>query len=171
MSQGNTLLKWWQRLSSLPAGRALFSIMLGQVIPYTGSIKARVQKLEPGHAVVTLRDRRRVRNHLRSIHAVALMNLAEFTTGLAMTSQLTPQHRAIITGLTMEYLKKARGPLKAECRYDLQHDGEASQRHQIVSEVHNRDGELVARGTAEWLIGPAPNVVRVADPQSTGAKY
>ncbi|MFT6308305.1 MAG: hypothetical protein ACJA0Z_003477 [Halioglobus sp.] len=72
----------WQRLSGLPGGKLLFSPIVGIVIPYTGSVCARVEQLQPGHAFVTLPDRRRVRNHLGSIHAVALANLAEFTMGL-----------------------------------------------------------------------------------------
>jgi len=65
-------------------GSVVFSRILGLTIPYTGSIKAHVELLEPGHAIVFMKDRRCVRNHLDSIHAIALANLAELSTGLAM---------------------------------------------------------------------------------------
>ena len=73
---GGKLLRNWGRRAKLPMGKRVFSRMLGTAIPYTGSIKARVEHLEPSHAVVVLPDRRCVRNHLNSVHAIAMANLA-----------------------------------------------------------------------------------------------
>ena len=86
------------------------------MIPYTGSIKARIVRLQPGHAQVRLPDKRRVRNHLNSVHAIALANVAELSTGLAVLSGMPAGINGILIGLEVHYLKKARGELIAECR-------------------------------------------------------
>lgn len=134
-------------------GKIIFSRMLGAVIPYTGSIKARVEHLEPGHAIVVLPDRRRVRNHLDSIHAIALANMAELSTGLAMISGLPPGVNAILVGLTVSYEKKARGELRAECKCSVP-TGDTRQEVAIDTEVKDKTGDVVTRAIATWLVGP-----------------
>lgn len=153
MPEPTQLLDLWRRLKPWPGGRRLFSFLLGRKARYTGSIAPRVLELGPGHARVAMRDRAAVRNHLRSIHAIALMNLAEVASGLATIAALPPGARGILAGLTIEYLKKARGPLVASCDTVVDYTGE---RRELAVEalVHDAAGDLVARATARWLVGP-----------------
>jgi acyl-coenzyme A thioesterase PaaI-like protein len=153
MSESNDILRRWQRLSALPGGKTIFSIGVGRMAPYTGTISPRVQELRPGYARVRMRDRRGVRNHLRSVHAIALMNLAEVTSGLAMLAGMPGDARAILTNLGIEYKKKARGPLEAECTTSPPASSERRE-YQLEALVRDAAGDEVARATARWLVGP-----------------
>lgn len=150
---GVKLLRIWNRCERLPMGKKVFSLILGTTIPYTGSIKARVEHLEPGHAVVVLPDRRRVRNHLNSVHAIALANIAELSTGLSLISGLPSGANAILVGLNVNYEKKARGELRAECKCSVP-DGRIRHEVAIDTEIRNLSGDIVTRATATWLVGP-----------------
>ena len=148
---GGSIALWWKRLSRVPFGRTLFSIMIGRTAPYTGTLGARVLELSPGFSRWTLRDRRGVRNHLNSIHAVALVNLAEVASGTAMLTALPPGTRGIVTGLSMEYLKKARGTLTAECRCEVPSiNGET--KYDVHATIRDEAGDVVAKGTVNWLL-------------------
>ena len=148
---GTLISLWWRRLSRLPFGRTLFSIMIGRMAPYTGTMGARVLELGPGYSKWTLKDRRKVRNHLRSVHAVALVNLAEVASGTAMLTALPPGTRGIVTAISMTYLKKARGTLIAECRCTLPAI-EGDTRYDVHADVRDESGDVVAKGTVNWLL-------------------
>jgi acyl-coenzyme A thioesterase PaaI-like protein len=127
--------------------------MLGRTVPYTGTISPRILKLEPGHVIVQLRDRRRVRNHLNSIHAMALANLAELASGLALTTALAPNVRAILVNFEITYAKKARGTITAECSCDAPLVTSDTD-HAVHTVLTDDAGDAVARATARWRLAP-----------------
>ncbi len=143
---------WWRRLGGSAAGRTLFARLLRTAIPYTGTIRPHVESLGPGHAHVRLRDRRRVRNHLGSIHAVALTNLGELASGLALVPWL-PAARGIVIELRTTYHHKARGTLHAlaDCILpDVTEPMDWTTTARIVDEA----GVVVAEVTARWRLAP-----------------
>jgi acyl-coenzyme A thioesterase PaaI-like protein len=156
-SHGARLLHAWRRLERRPAGRWLFSRLIGRMAPYTGTIGARVIALRPGRAEVQLRDRRRVRNHLRSIHAIALANLGELASGLAMTAALPPGVRGIPVHLAVEYRRKARGTLTAIGAVAPESVTDAAIAD-AVAEIRNREHDVVAVVTVRWQLQRATPV-------------
>ena len=159
MSDPAQIYDTWRRLSGKPGGKWLFSVMVGRMAPYTGTISPRVDELRPGYARVHLTDRRAVRNHLRSVHAIALMNLAEVASGLAMLAGLSADARAILTGLSIEYVKKARGTLVAESSFEPPKSTERRE-HVIPAVIRDAGGDEVARAEARWLVGPRTGTAR-----------
>ena len=143
----------WDRLHKVPGGKKLFSLMVGRMAPYTGTIGALVDELEPGYAKVLLRDRKKVRNHLDCVHAIALCNLGEVATGLAVLSGMPDDARGILKGISVEYHKKARGLLTAECRTEIPKTSERTE-YEVRGEIKDASGEVVCIVTAHWLIGP-----------------
>ena len=150
---GNMIRTLWDRLAAIPGGKRIFARLVGQAAPYTGTIDARVIELSEGHARVALRDRRAVRNHLRCVHAVALVNLAELTRNLAMAYSLPDDARFIVAGLSIDYLKKARGTITGETRCPVPTSSE-ERTYEVPVTLRDERGVEVARATLQTLVGP-----------------
>ena len=131
----------------------MFSLLLGRMAPYTGTIGARVEELEAGRARVCLRKRRGLRNHLNSLHAIALINLGELATGLAVLSTLTADMRGIVLKIEAEYLKKARGNITAVASFTLPADLDDDTPCEVEAELLDEAGDIVSRVKATWLLG------------------
>ncbi len=107
------LLSLYRRLTRWPGGHWLFSRAVCFKAPYFASISPRITALEPGRCEGTLADRRKVRNHIGTVHAIAMCNLAELTAGLMVDASLPTGMRWIPRGMQVQYLAKARGNLHA----------------------------------------------------------
>ena len=151
------LLTWWRRCESMPFGRALFALVLRFSVPYSASIDPAVLALSPGHAKVALRDHPGVRNHLGSIHAVALTNLGELASGLAMTASMPATMRGIVRSITTDFTKKARGTLVAESHVSLPTVAGDTD-FEVIAEIRDAGGDIVATVRVLWRLGlvPAP---------------
>jgi acyl-coenzyme A thioesterase PaaI-like protein len=152
---GSTIRAAWRRLAPWPGGKLVFSWLIRLMVPYSGTTRPYVEDLSPGFARVRMADRRGVRNHLHSVHAVALANLAELASGLAMTTALPPGVRGIVTRLTIDYAKKARGALAASARVTVP-PITTPEDHDFESQVTDAAGDVVARAIVRWRLAPIP---------------
>ena len=149
------VLSLYRRLAPWPAGRWLFSQLVCLKAPYFASVSPRIVDLAPGRGEATIRHRRAVTNHLGTVHAIALCNLAEFIGGLTCDASIPPSMRWIPKGMTVEYLKKATGtmhavatpgfePMVAEAGYELP----------LHVTVSNDEGDAVFRARIAMWVSP-----------------
>jgi acyl-coenzyme A thioesterase PaaI-like protein len=113
-------------------------------VTYSGSIHPQVKQLSSGFAEVSMKDRRKLRNHLHCLHAIALANLGELASGLAMLSALTPSARAIVSHIEVEYIKKAHGRLTAIGEANPPQVIKKPIRMMVHAKIKNQHDEVVA---------------------------
>ena len=107
------LLAMYEKFQRYPFGDWLFSRAVCFKAPYFATISPRITRLENGRCEATIRDRRKVHNHIGTVHAIALCNLAELCAGVMTDASLPKGMRWIPKGMTVQYLKKASGRLRA----------------------------------------------------------
>lgn len=114
----SSVLLLYRRVTRWPAGHWLFSRMVCFKAPYFATIAPRFVALQPGRCEVRMPDRRRVHNHIGTVHAIALCNLAELSAGVMTEATLPPGMRWIPRGMSVSYLKKAAGTMHATATRD-----------------------------------------------------
>jgi acyl-coenzyme A thioesterase PaaI-like protein len=115
------VLSLWQKSTSIPlVGVRVFSFAFGQKAPYFSSIRPRFTVLEPNHAELVIPDRRRVHNHLGTVHAIALCNGLEAAMGALAEATIPSNRRWIPKGMTVSYTAKAVGDITCVAETDAE---------------------------------------------------
>ena len=113
MNQAGFTLSAWRRLSKWFGGKWLFSKLVCLKVPYFASIYPGFVVLRPGYCEVHIKKRRSVLNHIGTVHAIAMCNMAELAGGTMTEVSIPATHRWIPKGMTVEYLGKAKTNLRA----------------------------------------------------------
>lgn len=148
----------YRRLEGKPLGRWLYSKLICFKVPYFGSIAPRIVALRSGYAEATLRHRRKVTNHLGTVHAIALCNLAEFSGGLVTEVSLPSSMRWIPRGMRVEYLKKASGTMRAVATPEFPaHESKEGYDLPVNIVVDDPGGDTVFRACIDMWVSPRRN--------------
>ena len=86
----------------------------GTVIPYAGRAKIRVETLNHHECVVTLANRRKVQNHIGTLHAAAMALVAESATGFLVGMNVPKDKVPVIKELGVAFHKRTSGGIQAK---------------------------------------------------------
>jgi acyl-coenzyme A thioesterase PaaI-like protein len=100
-------LTLWNTLDRLPRGDRLFSFAFARKAPYFATIRPRFTVIEANRAELVIPDRRRVHNHLGTVHAIALCNGLEAAMGALAEATIPADKRWIPKGMTVAYTARA----------------------------------------------------------------
>ena len=154
MSSKPANLKLYESCANLPLGKQIFSKALCTKAPFFSSISPVVNDLVPGRCEVRVRKRRKVLNHIGTVHAIAMCNMAELSGGLVTDVTIPTTHRWIPKGMTVEYLKKAETDLVAVATPDGEADPDKGAEYPVTVEVSDTKGDLVFRARINMWVSP-----------------
>jgi acyl-coenzyme A thioesterase PaaI-like protein len=93
-------------------GNELFSQKICKIAPYFSTIDPQFVDLKPGYCEVIMPNTRKVHNHLGTVHAIAMCNLAEIAAGIMTDVSILDTYRWIPVGMKVRYLAKAKTSLR-----------------------------------------------------------
>lgn len=146
------VLDLWRLTTRLPGGDRLFSRAFAFRAPYFGSVRPRFTVVEPNRAELVVRDRRRVHNHLGTVHAIALCNGLEAAMGALAEASVPRGRRWIPKGMEVSYTAKAAGDVT--CVAETDPTAWSGGDPDVPVRVHGRlaDGTVVVEGTIRlWV--------------------
>jgi acyl-coenzyme A thioesterase PaaI-like protein len=149
----NQVLSLWQKSRSIPfVGERVFSLAFALKAPYFASVRPRFTVVEPNHTELVVPDRRRVHNHLGTVHAIALCNGLEAAMGALAEATIPPSKRWIPNGMTVSYTAKAVGDIT--CIAETDPDQWTSSEPDLPVQVRGvmADGTVVIEGVINlWV--------------------
>lgn len=149
------MLSLYRRMTRWPGGHWAFSRAVCFKAPYFSTISPRFVALEPGRCEVRIRDRRRVHNHIGTVHAIALCNLAELSAGVMSEATMPPGMRWIPKGMTVEYLNKAVGSMHAVATPESPISAvDSGQEWPVLVQISDHTGTPVFRAHITMWVSP-----------------
>lgn len=149
----NRVLGIWNRAKGSALKRKFFSYMVCRQAPYFSTIRPTFEVLEPGRAEVTMKNRRAVHNHIATVHAIAMCNLAELAAGTMTEVSIPASMRWLPKGMTVRYVRKAETDLRAIATLPAIEEGVAAD---VPAQVEIRDtaGHVVCEATITMYVSP-----------------
>lgn len=155
------VLQLWKKLTPLPQGERLFSIAFSQIAPYFSTVSPRFTVLEPNHVELVIRKRRKVHNHIKTVHVIAICNGLEAAMGALAEASVPADKRWIPKGMDVTYPAKADTDITCIAETDPEQwtseDPDVPVRVRGVRE----DGTVVVEGVIRlWVTPKSPKTRR-----------
>ena len=148
------VLNLWNKTAALPQGKRIFSLLFAQKAQYFATIRPRFVEIRPNHAELVIPKRRRVHNHLKTVHAIALCNGLEAAMGALAEATIPADKRWIPKGMEVAYTAKATSDITCVAETDPgQWAGDEPDLPVRVRGVRD-DGTVVIEGVIRLWVTP-----------------
>ncbi|MCF1428292.1 MAG: DUF4442 domain-containing protein [Shewanella sp.] len=149
-SHRNKTLDLYQKLQHWPMGNKLFSLAICRMAPYFGSVRPLITKLYPHHCECIIKKRRKVENHIGTVHVIAICNGLEIAMGAMAEASIPPHLRWIPKGMTLDYTAKAGSDIRCVAEVEL-HDWQPGDMDVAVT-AYDANDVVVVKGTIKlWI--------------------
>lgn len=150
----NYVLGLYHKALRFPFGRQLFSAFAARQAPYFKTVSPRVELLEPNQCQVLVRKRKRVQNHIGTMHIIAIANGLEMAMGFMAEASIPAHLRWIPKGMELQYPNK--GETDILCTATVPADGWVAGDLPVKVVATDVNGQPVVTGTIFLWISEKP---------------
>jgi acyl-coenzyme A thioesterase PaaI-like protein len=151
-----SVLQLYDRTTRLPQGRRVFSVLFSLKAPYFATVRPRFTELRANYAELTIRKRRRVHNHIGTVHVIAICNGLEAAMG-ALAEATVPAHkRWIPKGMDVAYTAKATSDITCIAETDPERWTGADPEVPVRVRGVRDDGTVVVEGVIRLWVTEKP---------------
>lgn len=112
----NRLARMVAKFDRLPTAlrRRALSLVVGRIVPYVGTSGLRIEEMTEDRVVVSIKNVRRVQNHIKGVHASAMVLIAETASGMLTGMNVPDDKLPLMKSLSAAFTKRSRGAMRAE---------------------------------------------------------
>ena len=108
----------YNKLKNWPMGKKIFSKLICNMAPYFGTIKPIVEEVKLNECSVLIKKGKRVHNHIKTVHVIAIANGLEMAMGVMAEASIPSHLRWIPKGMTLDYTAKAGTDIRCVAKVD-----------------------------------------------------
>jgi acyl-coenzyme A thioesterase PaaI-like protein len=111
MPERNRLSRAMHRLDKLPTGlrQTIITWIFGGTVHFVRTAGIRFEALTEERAVAVIANRRKVQNHIATVHAAAVALIGETATGAVFGMSVPDDKYPILKSMRINYIKRSRG--------------------------------------------------------------
>ena len=115
MAFSNNVTRAMRPFQALPTSlrQRAISLVFGKVVPFVGTSGLLYEEISETRVIVSIKNRRKVQNHIKSVHAAAMALLAETASGFVVGVNLPDDKMPLIKTLKVDYVRRSSGDLRA----------------------------------------------------------
>ncbi len=114
----NRLEKLVKKLNKYPS--PVLSFAIGRTVKFVGTAGVRLEEMTTERVIASLKNKKKVRNHIGQIHAAAMVLLAETATGLVVGMNVPDDKIPLVKSLKTDFVRRSKGAMRAEAWLDDQ---------------------------------------------------
>jgi len=147
----SAVLSLYNKLAPVPLGKRIFSIAFSQKAPYFATVRPFFAAVRPNYAEVHIPKRRKVHNHIKTVHVIAIANGLEAAMGALAEATVPSDKRWIPKSMSLEYTAMATSDIVCTAETDA---GQWDQIGDLPVRVTAKrdDGTVVVHGVINLYI-------------------
>ncbi|TAF67863.1 MAG: DUF4442 domain-containing protein [Cytophagales bacterium] len=111
----NQMTKGLQQLEALPTEQRskMLNAFLSNQVKFLATTDTLIEKMSPNETIVTIANQTKVQNHIGTVHAAAMILVAETATGMVVGMNMPDDKVQVAKSVNTKFIKIAKGGLKA----------------------------------------------------------